>query len=636
MLPMMKRTILTQDDPEPTKSSKIWNYGARLVGEHAEVSKQLFLAHRYYNTLIEIEHKRRAEYRIARDSVAAIEPVNAEYADVTQRLEQARGEIKSARQQQRKRLECTELRKQVLALLDERRVIVAKRKQQRLLLKTDAWLLRRAEEINAAASGAVRQARGDCGVYWGTYLLIEKAYQAACKSKGAGPKFRAWRGQGRVGVQIQGGMTIDEVLSDQDPRLRIKSLPPETWNTRNPRHRGYTEVLLRIGSDIKGRPIWATCSAQMHRPLPPGCVIKWCWLKVFKVGTRVQYALQLTVQSEQPHNRILGDGAASMDLGWRMMPTGNIRVGYLVDEYGKTRSYEMPHPILRALEYTQRLRGIADQLFNVARAHFSTWLKGNPTIPEWLQGITQHLLKWRSPARLAIVSGRWSRELVGDERLLALAKEWRLERLRRGADQLAPFEEIIAWLTEHGVKSEDERVAMYMEIWRRKNAHLYDWECAQRRKAQQARKYLYRNWARELSKSYDTIVLEDFDLRRFARKALPEETEEQTNRMRFLARSAAPAEFRMAIVEAMGKAAVKTDPAFTTQDCSQCGAENEIDDTRPLMLPPCPNCGIRIDQDENAARNLLSRFCEGSGGDPAPGGARSPEKVRESRDREPA
>jgi putative transposase len=80
-------------------------------------------------------------------------------------------------------------------------------------------------------------------------------------------------------------------------------------------------------------------------------------------------------------------------------------------------------------------------------------------------------------------------------------------------------------------------------------------------------------------------------------------------RNRHLAKSlsdAGWAAFR-AILEAKaacaGRRVVAVPPAYTSQDCSGCGAR--VPKSLSVRTPACPSCGLVMDRDENAARNIL-------------------------------
>jgi putative transposase len=50
---------------------------------------------------------------------------------------------------------------------------------------------------------------------------------------------------------------------------------------------------------------------------------------------------------------------------------------------------------------------------------------------------------------------------------------------------------------------------------------------------------------------------------------------------------------------------VEVDPRWTSQDCSQCGQEVKKD--LSVRWHECPHCGLSLDRDQNAARNILAR-----------------------------
>ena len=55
--------------------------------------------------------------------------------------------------------------------------------------------------------------------------------------------------------------------------------------------------------------------------------------------------------------------------------------------------------------------------------------------------------------------------------------------------------------------------------------------------------------------------------------------------------------------ESAGTPVVTVDPAYTSQVCSECGAivEKELS----VRVHVCPHCGLTLDRDVNAARNVL-------------------------------
>jgi len=56
--------------------------------------------------------------------------------------------------------------------------------------------------------------------------------------------------------------------------------------------------------------------------------------------------------------------------------------------------------------------------------------------------------------------------------------------------------------------------------------------------------------------------------------------------------------------ESAGRTFVKVNPAYTTQDCSSCGTRRKIG--LSVRRYECRNCGLSINRDLNAAKNILS------------------------------
>src|SRR5690606_22488963 len=90
------------------------------------------------------------------------------------------------------------------------------------------------------------------------------------------PRFRRWDGSGKLAVQLQNGLPVEDAFGD-DTRLQIDPVDPVAWNSpsRSERiHKNRTKVRIRIGSENR-KPIWAELDIAMHRPLPKGGKIKW-------------------------------------------------------------------------------------------------------------------------------------------------------------------------------------------------------------------------------------------------------------------------------------------------------------------------------------------------------------------------
>ncbi|MBP0018851.1 MAG: transposase [Cyanobacteria bacterium SBLK] len=109
--------------------------------------------------------------------------------------------------------------------------------------------------------------------------------------------------------------------------------------------------------------------------------------------------------------------------------------------------------------------------------------------------------------------------------------------------------------------------------------------------------YKIANW---LTRHYDLIAVEDLNIKGLARTRLAKSILD-----------AAWGQF-ITILEAVavkcGVQVVKVNPHGTSQDCSGCGTK--VPKTLSVRTHECPKCGLKMDRDENAARNILHRAIE--------------------------
>jgi len=106
-----------------------------------------------------------------------------------------------------------------------------------------------------------------------------------------------------------------------------------------------------------------------------------------------------------------------------------------------------------------------------------------------------------------------------------------------------------------------------------------------------------------LVRDYDVIAIEALQIKGLARSALAKDVHD-ASWARFISMLAYKA-------ERAGARLVEVDPRNTSQDCSTCGARvpKGLDERQHR----CPHCGLSIDRDLNAARNILSRAGVGPG-----------------------
>jgi putative transposase len=111
------------------------------------------------------------------------------------------------------------------------------------------------------------------------------------------------------------------------------------------------------------------------------------------------------------------------------------------------------------------------------------------------------------------------------------------------------------------------------------------------------RENFHYNTAHKLVNKYDLIAVEDLNIKGLAR-----------TRWSKSILDAAWGRF-ITILEAVavkcGVRVVNLSPYSTSQDCSGCGAK--VPKTLSIRLHECHRCGLQMDRDENAARNILDR-----------------------------
>lgn len=573
-----------------TTPTKIWSFGARGPTTNADLfHEQLFLGNRYYNTLIEIERKRRDKFREARSEASPeLARLENEYARLNAALEAGIAALPAPEGEAKKKKK--KLTPELLELQAARKVTAASLKAERERFKVDPESKAAVAQSNDAANLATKEARAATDLYWGSYLLIEKQIEQARKSK-SDPKFRRFSGGGRVGVQLQGGLTTAELQSGEDTRLKLL---PRVSPTKNRTYKH--EVHIRIGSDGRA-PVWAVLPVVIHREIPPDAKIQWAWIKVEIVGGDRKYFLQLALESETfAAPRPAGKGVVAINFGWRAQEDGSRRVAYAVDDSGHEQEFVLPASIERRLSYTSNIRSIRDLNFEEAKRAVGGFMAINE-VPEWLKEATQHLWQWRSPKKLARVSAMLTKELLTD---YSDVKRWYAERLSATPklDLFAPAAEIFKWLGRHDLRA----LAFYLELWRKKDRHLWRWEANPRGASERSRNEMFRVWSRRLADRYAEIRIEKFDMRRVAQAEPIGDEDKKPSTFRSTRAAAAPGEFRSRLKEAAGAKIVETDAHDNTVTCFECGHVNE----RPVtQVATCAGCGRSWDQDANNCRNQL-------------------------------
>jgi len=576
--------------------TRVYKYGL-LYGpktEQERIMEQWRLANRYRNDLVELELRRRKAYRELRTrrfpDLEQLEQQEKVLATELGELLAAVKQTKVAGKRDRSQDPVIKERRDKLRELRTR----LKEQRQQSVLKGDPEVI----AMDHAFHEEAKALRAACRVYWGTYLLIENAVDQAKKSK-MDPQFRRWTGGGRCGVQFQGGITVPELFSGEDTRLRLsepiyEQKPNMTGTARSRRANTRSHLDFRVGSTDTGKPIFARFLLSYHRPLPPEAVIKWAIIVGKKVGPRIKWELHLTLEMEKRPVAV-GVGEVAVNFGWHTKDDGALRVAML--STGEEVLLSADHLWLwkRAFE----LQSTSDRSFDENKRAVVAFLAEHPDlgplVSETWRGIGQLQKKGKLAAIAMHVVNQAGREKVNE-----IWQAWRQTRLAEKKDLWAPAAEILALAPESEPLLQ---LALVLEFWRRQSRHLYAWLEGLRKQAIGRRRDQYRVVARKLANAFETLVIEDFDLTTFARLPAVENEEAAVLARREQQRQAAPGELRQSLLAAFGKERVKiVKETHLTVKCGTCGHINPRPKTRLLT---CENCGAAGDQDLLNTHNQL-------------------------------
>lgn len=539
----------------PDTESRVYRFGCRPPrGVNKELLEaHLFAGHSLRNDYVTVELERLEAFRQARSGIVDYQPLETDYLGLSEQLNEAQAELKAKRAKARKRIKDPELQARIKELKAKRVKAKEALDGAKALLKNDEQFQEQIRELNEGAKVKVKDLYNNSKASWGTRLLAGEAAKDTGKESKGDPKRKRWTYEGRVGVQIQGGRPTDELGPgySKNGQFQLDPLPVDQWDTRSGRRHAYTKARLRVGTDEKThKPIWMEFDVLLHRPLPDG-LLKWAWIKVWRSGNQHHYDLQLVVASENrsyryqppPTARMLERlkelgvvtslaprterrGTLAISLDWAATPDGGFVVATAVDDEGHLMSFMLPPDIRKRLEDCHRIQRHIDTHFNEAKDVLRRWVrvnKGSEHAPDWLVENTSHIHAWRAARKLANVAGRWTRETFNPESVEQFWGLWRDERLNGGLDLFASFAELDSWFQAQGVTDSTRRMVLYLEWWRRKNRHLFQYASNRRQRAYARRLDIYRNWAAGLGRLYDTILVDGRDFRKAARDDSPED-----------------------------------------------------------------------------------------------------------------
>ena len=276
------------------------------------------------------------------------------------------------------------------------------------------------------ASLAIKRARAAHGpsgmeLCTGTYMRVEDRVQQSIRQRrklGLDPEWSPWRGEGVIGVQIQGGREQSAVLGGDDTKIRIT------------RREGYAKARFRKLHLRGPGDTWLRFNLIMHRELPPGALIAGAYVsrelttRLCDGRPRYKYTLCLVLKDESFRARVEPKAALAcgINFGYCHDTTrGNdaYRVAYVVGSDGRREAVELPEDIMRDFVRAERVQEARSRHLN----DFQKWAREH--VPALLpHGFDQ----WRSVqrvedfARHLATAGRCPEHV---ERLRAFARQSR-------------------------------------------------------------------------------------------------------------------------------------------------------------------------------------------------------------------
>jgi len=276
----------------------------------------------------------------------------------------------------------------------------------------------------------------DCGTYW----LVEAAMLAADKASKLDPIKRAdWDATGRIGAAIQSVSQFSaEDLPWKHPRVTLSE----------PNAKKHAELTVRIGNLADGLSI--TWPIKLHRPFPPGAIVKQVAVQRTRVGHRYRWEVLVTIGAHIVDRDAEASGVVGVDVGWRAEGARGIRVAThdAADDAG-----ELHVDTAEAYAYSDAVRGYRDDAFNAAKEYVAE---------AGLAADDEHPRMWRDKDRM--------------------------HRLALKTENLG------------------------LRLWRERDRHLEDIECGVRARAIRRRLDTFRCYADALAKRYRILVLEDMPM----------------------------------------------------------------------------------------------------------------------------
>jgi len=657
--------------------TRIYTYGivSMDTDSHSIIMEQLFEGNKVRNQLVALERERRAKFRTLRSEVApqlavlemekdgivslyddalvqlkklkrterdgsaeldVLNGVKKKLAIVKERLKKMRQEVDDEHFKPGKIAFKKEYKKRVedYKAQDENgncgphiqaRIKKELREEFRADCKYSSWL--KSDEIQEWFESEFKRIKNESPCYPGTKAAVSDAAMKSFSDSMVDPAFKPFDG-GRVERQLLEAVKgkyiaaiPERIMSGELRNICITPVMPKLSNG------GEYQAKIRLANDV-----YVTVNFIMHRPLPQDSSAKFVRVLAKRVGNHFKFELQFVIEFDLP-DRQTTDSLIALDIGWRVLDDGSFLVATSWD--GKeTKQLKLPSELASINARCVELLGYADKHLDNIKVFAGEHKEDIAKVIGDRMDLS-HIHKWRSSKKMRKLTNIFVQDVL-DERVHELWRSWKKHRgfnktkgqtwsqwraLRKTPpkDLYDKPDIIFAWASSLDL-SNDECIAVCLEWWRRKDIHLTDYARNTQHRLFLRRREIFRVFASQIAKKYDTLVIAKLNRSKLAEKPKADKDrrtkhDENTNSVRqFVGPSilvqACKEAFRGSVVELSGVKNLH----------HNCGGKPKTEHKIQNVL--CGKCEKMFNHDLNYAKVLYHRGSERSGGAAGTGSAR--------------
>lgn len=571
--------------------TKAFVFGAlQPFGDLQPLNDQYYLAFQYKKALLKLEVEQRERYAAIETKYGGEElaKLKEDRKEINEQISTLKKQIAEYKKDHSSKTASPELRAAMKQLKRQSNQASENIAAFKKTMDSEAYAVEKADHKKWIEEGYKRiynefGQRDKC-LGWGTRLVIADAVKATRKGKKP-PSTFVDRTREVIAAQIQTdektriSMTLDQAFACTDNRFRLKPLPDSAFEKGAPRKSRYTVAQLKIGTQSNPRtgrrtnvPIMVEVPVYLHRTLPPEAMIK--WVKLFRERDGGRYAWKLSLSVEYPRTFEEADisDILSVDLGWKQVD-GGWRIAYWArlcgDKVIEHGDLVVPDRIVQKFLRADKLKSVIDE----NRDELKTWImfwyekQDKRKIPDIVRDELKNVHSWFSHNKFVVLT-----RIVSDNTFV----------------------------------NSDELLTVLSE-WKKRYKHLLSYWKGEKRRAINARNYMYRVFSDTLRKKGNVLGLEDMSIKTFKESPQPESAKEESKTAKRQLQYAAPGTLRKYLTEKFDYV-VWIDPAYTSQICPDCGNLLDYGDDRAFGT--CTACGKVWDRDLAGSSNIASRTKE--------------------------